>query len=101
MLPGKEVPHRVAEFRGSVVMQRANGSSKGCAAGWCLGRPELNISHLTDAFGYSISRASCTRRALRATGGLHFQEIGSLRVGRAEQTLAAMLKCVVDPSISI
>lgn len=34
-------------------------------------------------------------------GGLHFQEIGSLRVGRAEQTLAAMLKYVVDPSISI
>lgn len=89
MLPGKEVPHRVAEFRGSVVMQRANGSFKGCAAIQCLGRPELNTSPLTNAFGYLISGASCTRRALCATWGLRFQEIGSLGVGRAKQTLAA------------
>lgn len=100
VLSGKEVPHGVAEFRGSVAMQQANASFKGCASIQCLGRPELNTSHLTDAFGYSISGASCTRRALCATWRLHFQ-IGSLSVGRAKQTLAAMLKTVTDPSISI
>lgn len=101
MLPGKEMPHRVAEFRGSVVMQRANGPFKGCSASQCLGRPELNTSHLTDPFGYSMSGASCTRRALCATRGLHFQEIGPLSVGHAKQTFGAMLKSMVDPGISI
>lgn len=101
VLPGKELPHRVVEFRGNVAMQRANASFKGFAAIQCLGRPELNTSHLTDAFAYSISGASCTRRALCATWGLQFQVIGSLSMDHAKQNLAAMLKRVVDPSISI
>lgn len=41
MLPGKEVPHRVAEFK-SVAIQQANGSFNGCATSQCLGIPELN-----------------------------------------------------------
>lgn len=88
MLPGKEVPHGVAEFRGSVAMQRVNGCFNSCAASRCLGRPELNTPqapHLTSAFGCSVPGGGRARGALPATGGLHCQEMGSLKVAHAEQ----------------
>jgi len=83
VLPGKEVPHGVAGFRGSVAVQPANGRFDSCAASWCLGRPELNAPrapHLAGAFSHSIPGAGCARGALAAAGGLCRREMGCLRV---------------------
>lgn len=76
VLPGKKVLHRVAEFRGSVAMWRANGSFKACAASQCLGRPELSTSHLTNAFATPFLEPAAPEEPCVLQGGCTSRKLG-------------------------